>query len=407
MLEVDPEVVITVVQHQLVVPQIEAELATCSFDASRLKIVGVGDPVTESSVNAVKLAFEQVVTEFVALVPSFFKPEGPWPSPKTFHLDFLVGTPCIEVLRQSAGPAGVKVVSWFSGGAVSMLAHFADHDYEKIATEIYQDEGRRRGRTLDELLEDIAMAGNGMDELSGTVVKHPGYGRLFVSLQKFGREADAIIVAASPALEPEGVLKIRNFYHKEEKSIFHVGPQVHEHCWTPSETGKVSDERLANFLKTVVETHGPKSVLLISFGSLFFPLTTPHLVRALVETLFSLDKPFPSISESLSQGIPLIVWPVTAEQPLNAALLSSRAHPVAFELFQIRTGSALAPTLRAPTLKITGTEADAVREFKDVFEKARGISGIKMRENAEVIARELKDGREGEDRSEVARLAAF
>ncbi|KAL8280736.1 hypothetical protein RQP46_006740 [Phenoliferia psychrophenolica] len=194
--------------------------------------------------------------------------------------------------------------------------------------------------------------------------------------------------------------------------------------------------------------------------SLLFPITTPHLVHALVETLLDLEEPFPfvfalggkmaslppelvekvnssgkglvcgwvaqrellqsgavgwflshggwnSVSESLSQGIPLIVWPVTAEQPLSAALLSSGPPPVAFELFQIRTGTALAPTLRAPTLKITGTEADAVREFEDVFKNASGSAGMKMREAAEAVARELRESREGEDRTEVARLAAF
>ncbi|KAL8280735.1 hypothetical protein RQP46_006739 [Phenoliferia psychrophenolica] len=427
MLEVDPEFVITVVQHQLVVPQMEAELATCSFDTTRLKIVSIGDPAIDFSVKSVEHAFEQVVTGFLALLPSFVAPrsEGDWPAPKAFHLDQFVVSPCIELLRQSAGP-GVKVVAWFSAGAVSMLSHFADHDHEKIANDVYQDESRRRGRSFDEILEDIRMAGNGTDVISGAIVKHPGapdmydwetqahgttvspgFGRLFVGMQKFAREADAIVVAASPALEPEGVYKNRDFYRKQGKSTFHVGPQVHAECWTPSETSKVSDERLASFLKTAVESYGPKSVLYISFGSLFFPLTTPHLVRALVETLLDLEQPFPSISQSLSQRIPLIVWPVNAEQPLNAALVSSGPRPVAFELFQIRTGTALAPTLRAPTLKIIGTEADAVREFKNVFEKARETAGMKMREAAEAIARELRESREGEDRSEVARLAAF
>ncbi|KAL8283295.1 hypothetical protein RQP46_005705 [Phenoliferia psychrophenolica] len=460
MLEVDPELVITVVQHQLVVPQMKAELATGSFDTSRLKIVGIGDPAVELSSQTAGSVIEQVVTGFLALLPSFVAPAGDWPAPKAFHLDLFVGSPCMELLRQTAGP-GVKVVLWFSAGAVSLLAHFGEHDYEQIATQYFQDEGRRRGRSFDEILGDIRKAGNGTDVISGAIMKHPGFGRLFVSMQKFAREADAIVVAASPALEPEGVIKTRRFYREQGQSIFHVGLQVHEQCWTPSGTGSISDERLASFVTTAVETHGPKSVLYISFGSLFFPLTTPHLVHALVETLLGLENPFPfvfalggkmaslppeliekvhssgkglvcgwtpqrsllqsgavgwflthggwnSISESLSQGIPLIIWPVNAEQPLNAALLSSGPQPVAFELFQvIRTGTALAPSLRAPTLKITGTEADAVCEFKEVFQKARGSSGDKMREAAEAIARELKDGREGEDRSEVARLAAF
>ncbi|KAF8199243.1 hypothetical protein K438DRAFT_683437 [Mycena galopus ATCC 62051] len=38
--------------------------------------------------------------------------------------------------------------------------------------------------------------------------------------------------------------------------------------------------------------------------------------------------------ESLSQGIPLIIWPTNAEQPVNAVLLSSEPVLVAIELLQ-------------------------------------------------------------------------
>jgi hypothetical protein len=51
---------------------------------------------------------------------------------------------------------------------------------------------------------------------------------------------------------------------------------------------------------------------------------------------FNLLAIFSSLSESLSQGIPLIVWPLAAEQPVNAALLSTGANAVAIELMQVR-----------------------------------------------------------------------
>jgi hypothetical protein len=42
-----------------------------------------------------------------------------------------------------------------------------------------------------------------------------------------------------------------------------------------------------------------------------------------------------SVSESLTQGIPLIIWPVGGEQPINGAFLSAEPNPVAIELFQV------------------------------------------------------------------------
>jgi hypothetical protein len=45
--------------------------------------------------------------------------------------------------------------------------------------------------------------------------------------------------------------------------------------------------------------------------------------------------PHSSLSESLTQGIPLIVWPASGEQALNAAFFSTGPNPVAIELFQV------------------------------------------------------------------------
>ncbi len=43
-----------------------------------------------------------------------------------------------------------------------------------------------------------------------------------------------------------------------------------------------------------------------------------------------------SIAEGLAQGIPLVVWPLTqSDQAINAAMLSTRDGPVAFELMQV------------------------------------------------------------------------
>jgi hypothetical protein len=42
-----------------------------------------------------------------------------------------------------------------------------------------------------------------------------------------------------------------------------------------------------------------------------------------------------SVTEAFTQGIPLIIWPVGAEQTVNAAMLSAELNPVAIELLQV------------------------------------------------------------------------
>ncbi|KAJ7624421.1 hypothetical protein FB45DRAFT_751737, partial [Roridomyces roridus] len=76
----------------------------------------------------------------------------------------------------------------------------------------------------------------------------------------------------------------------------------------------------------------------------------------------------------LTQGIPLIIWPLAAEQPVNAALLAQDPYPVAIKLFQIRTSEQLGPSLRSG-IAITGSVGDAVVEFKHTFEVVRGEKG--------------------------------
>jgi UDP:flavonoid glycosyltransferase YjiC (YdhE family) len=41
------------------------------------------------------------------------------------------------------------------------------------------------------------------------------------------------------------------------------------------------------------------------------------------------------VTEAFTQGIPLIIWPVGAEQTVTAAMLSAEPNPVAIELLQV------------------------------------------------------------------------
>ncbi|KAJ6569786.1 hypothetical protein DFH09DRAFT_429694 [Mycena vulgaris] len=395
-------------------------------------------------------------------------------------MDVFGGGMVIEPTKQIIGPE-CKILSWYSSALVAMPALMSDYDFAAIAHEIHSDDKRRQGRALDEILDQVVLAWNGTDTLSGLIVKCPGIpeiydhervahaagpplpglgGGLFVAAQMLAKVADGYIVPTALCFEPIAVPYCREFYQKRGQDLFTIGMQAHETCWTDVAPVPPTNEVVSSFLENALGQYGPNSVLYISFGSFFFPVATPQLVEALVNTLLHLEKPFPfvfalgsklsslpkqlietvnasgkglvcdfwveqrailqhaavgwflthggfnSISESLSQGVPLIVWPTIAEQPMNAALLSSEPNPVAFELLQIRTGPQLGPSLRGGP-KITGTVEDTTAEFEGTFAAARGPKGVILTANAQRMARALREARAGEVSDELIRLARF
>ncbi|KAJ6575624.1 hypothetical protein DFH09DRAFT_1150729 [Mycena vulgaris] len=424
-----------------------------------------------------KEAFSQLIGGWMEILPQLAQGSEGWPKPQALHMDFIGGGFVVEPTKQIVGPS-CKILVWFSSALVSMPAHLTEYDYAAIAREIHSDEARREGRSVEEILEAVATAGNGSDKLSGVVLQCPGipdiydherlaYGagatamaQMMVSAQALAKFADGYFAPTATCLEPVGVPYCRELYQKLGQEIFTVGTQAHELCWSDAPPVPPTNAPIRSFLDNAMGQYGAKSVLYISFGSMFFPIATPQIIEALVNTLLHLEKPFPfvlalggkmaslpkelietvnasgkglicdfwveqhailqhaalgwflthggfnSISESLSQGIPLIVWATNAEQPINAALLSSEPNPVAFELLQIRTGPQLGPSLRGGP-KITGTVEDAAAEFEAVFAAARGSKGAVLTANAKKMAQALREARAGEASDELIRLARF
>ncbi|KAJ7136277.1 hypothetical protein C8R46DRAFT_969771 [Mycena filopes] len=298
------------------------------------------------------------------------------------------------------------------------------------------------------------------ERVAHAVPPAPGIGHFFVQFQKLAKLTDGFIGTTGSCIEPVAVPFCRELYHGRGQELFTVGMQAHPLCWSgPGGASTVSNNTLKAFLDGAVLQHGAKSVLYISFGSFFFPTATPQLIETLLNTLLALDHPFPcilglggqmaslpqpliqrvnatgkglicdfwveqravlqhpalgwflthggfnSITEALTQGIPLIIWPTGAEQPVNAALLSAAPHPVAIELLQVRTGPQLiGPSLRGGA-EITGTVEDAAADFKTTFADARGARGASLRANAVRLSGAMREARAGEVGEEVLQLA--
>ncbi|CAK5282975.1 unnamed protein product [Mycena citricolor] len=494
----DPELVITIVEHNVLVAKMLKEFSLCSYDTSRLKIEGVGDKDLPTSLATVEQSMKELTAGWLDLLAKAVSGQTTWPKPHTLHMDFNGGGLVVKESMSLLGPDG-KILLWCSTGVAACMIHFSEFNHAKTAREIYADENKRAGRSLDDIIGDVCCASNGSDKLDGRILEIAGgikiydhehmaqgagspraWAALLTAGQELAQLADGFFCPTSGSLESAAAPHARAYYKQRGKELFLVGPQMRDDEWeAPSAGPGPSDERLKTFLGEALKNYGPKSVLYISFGcvkvllilfrnsqirfsSMFFPVETPHLVEVMIEVLLSLESVVPfvfvvagvmaslpnttvdrihasgrgivctdwvdqkailksgtvgwflthggynSLIEALSQGIPLIFWPIGAEQALNAAMFSTGPRAIGIELFQIRTGTQLGPSLRPEAPKITGTAEDAKTEFQHVFKDIKRTRGETLRQNAIHIGDLWREERlDGEPAQEIARLARF
>lgn len=260
---------------------------------------------------------------------------------------------------------------------------------------------------------------------------------VFAKLPQFLNECDGIIQNATPVLDKPAIDTIQTWL--SGKPIFNIGPLDFPLFEKPGDTSSGGVE-VQEFLNSALRKFGPNSVIYISFGTLFW-FKKPELFWAILDLLIENGIPFMmsvaspfmvfpeemkhkinnsgfaycskwmpqteilkheacgwfmthcgqnSVTESLSAGVPMICCPFDADQPMNAASLSS-IHNVAYELFELRTGEGLRPIHRLGDRTPEGTVESVRREFNDVLIKIRGDDGAIKRANVKALYDQLKE----------------
>ncbi|PPQ89303.1 hypothetical protein CVT25_000370 [Psilocybe cyanescens] len=124
------------------------------------------------------------------------------------------------------------------------------------------------------------------------------------------RDSDAVISASAHDFEPESLEAFKSWFKEWNKEVYTVGPLIPSRPTTfliPSNNGQGSIEQ---FLDRALADYGPKSAVLISFGSLFWPNNQEYLeevIEALIEKKFpfivSYASPYAKISDDLLQRV--------------------------------------------------------------------------------------------------------
>ncbi|GJJ16201.1 hypothetical protein Clacol_010497 [Clathrus columnatus] len=254
------------------------------------------------------------------------------------------------------------------------------------------------------------------------------------NFSRFFEESDGIVALGNASFDPEACAAYKTWFAPRPAYI--IGPLLPEE---PSIDGQLSESQTKEltaspngieiriFLDTVWKTYGDRSLLYISFGSHFWPHGEGvwKVIEVILEMKIPLilsfnskdfEMPFQmqkrldssnialvstwvpqhvilghpvtgwfmthcgnnSVTESVSHGVPMIAWPLSADQPVNAAYMSSVLN-IAYELFETRIGSGLRPLYRG--IKPQGALEAIETEIRTVLQKAWGCDGARKREN--------------------------
>jgi len=251
--------------------------------------------------------------------------------------------------------------------------------------------------------------------------------------------ADAAVLCTTSTFEPKCTAVLKGWYkEKLGKDLFFVGPRFFPGQFSLDAPKPKGDHPVFKFL----DAQRTKSVWLISFGTVFFPVNAPQYITALIRVLLKNNVPFifskaaatftaaaippelekeisdrglgllldfvpqqevlthPSMGafvthggtssmwESIAAGVVGIYWPFFADQPMHAAYLSTTLD-CGFELLQVRTGLGAVPPLRSGgKLKIEGTEEAVAAEVEQIVKDLKGEVGDRKRKNLERVRRE-------------------
>ncbi|KAG8849861.1 hypothetical protein FRB96_000606 [Tulasnella sp. 330] len=361
----------------------------------------------------------------------------------------------------------VKIISLWILTAGSILWHHGKREHGGTAdwedrTKAVFERGEDGGRTFDEVAQSIRMEPN-----SGRLLPNadglkmydyesgpPGGGgplpvRAIMDAMLLATQlADASITATTSVFEPGSSKVLQDWYEGElGKKLFNFGPLVPftmAQYKAPPLAAQTPFQPVYDFL----DAHPPKSVMLVSFGSLFYPSQTWQL-EAIFKTFLETRTPFitsrapalyqpldpelektikdsglglivdyvpqrdmlthPSLGsflshggnnsmfESIAAGVLNVFWPFDVDQPIHAAYMTEA----------VRIGEAAQPPARGG--KIEGTPAAVAAEFKQVLSEIKGPVGERKRKNMMDLRQKMMDALKegGEVRKDVYACLRF
>ncbi|KAG7090300.1 hypothetical protein E1B28_011898 [Marasmius oreades] len=271
-----------------------------------------------------------------------------------------------------------------------------------------------------------------------------------------GREsihkAEGTLFVTASVIEREAIEAMKEYFRGMEKRLVPVGlvsSMMMPDVQVPSDT---DDEGVVAFLDKIYKEQGEKSLFYVSFGSVWWPKDATK-IYAVIDELIQRRTPFilghgspranvpeevkskiavsgigledkwapqetilrhpatgwfithggwNSVQEGMQYKVPLIFWPMSGDQPMNASLMTLK-YRAGFQLISVRTGKHTKRPYRCDYEPSFSVEA-VRKEFRLMVEKCRGEEGRMVRANFEQLREavlHLWDIEGGEARVEI------
>ncbi|KAH9925916.1 UDP-Glycosyltransferase/glycogen phosphorylase [Epithele typhae] len=280
-------------------------------------------------------------------------------------------------------------------------------------------------------------------------------------VNEVNKTVDGAILISCLSWEKDAVQTARDWMAETSRSVFIAGPLLPTASKSTSTENEKSQSpqgaEIQAFLTKTLETSGRHSLLYISFGSMNWPVKISDKLWAFLDVVMELNIPFimsaasplavvpdevnekvktygkgvistwtpqqmildhpatgwyvshggqNSVTESIAAGVPFIMWPFSADQPINA-VLATDVHKVGYELLEVRSGPGLQKIFRTGYTPI-GTVEAVKDEARDILRRAFGEDGKEKRARLQALQQAaLGDWEEGgASRRDVAAFLA-
>ncbi|KAI3616806.1 glycosyltransferase family 1 protein [Moniliophthora roreri] len=493
--EARPNVMQTILTNATIYPKLMGEINMLPRERldvvkERIHVLNVGGMTglqPHETMDNVASAFEALYNKsgIVKCQSSGKTIGGPgFPSPTVAIIDPF-STYAIRGIRAIASPREVPILSWYTSTAGSLSRYSAPEEFGGIPdfTTLIDEEVKRSGRNFGEVADEVILFSDlatkyahasiqVVKSVKGEIIRLPGYpplydyemhpqaievpgqGRLLYTLQNSTYQVEGTISISNSVLEADAIRAMRQYFKSMGKEWINIGPISGTPHLPPSSD---KDVEVLSFLDRMEKTFGSKSVVYISFGSLWYPpevgtvyAILDELIAERVPFIFASASPLAqvpddvkqrirnsgiglnvswapqervlghpatgwflthggwnSVQEALAYKVPLIFWPMGGDQCLNSVLLTLK-YKAAFELVEVRTGEKgkrrpyrCGPDGPSPRF----TVESAREEFRGVLKSIRGEEGEAVRSNfmgiAEKVAKVWDEGGEAREQLET------